>query len=397
MKATARYYSDCLDSVQGMSTLKAFNANRRQQVLIHQKGEELRRAVMSQMRLTMLENIVLQFFSGLGSAVSIAIAAYQCAFGKMGEEQLVYALFLIGACFSPMSRLIVAWHMGYRGIVASEAITQLLNTPVKLSLTPKRVQTDNRSIDEEPLGDVVFRNVSFSYNDEDGQVLHDISFTVPENTTTALVGSSGSGKSTIAQLLAGFYPVESGEITVGRTVLNAQTVTEVQDKISAVWQDCRLFYGTVEDNILIGKPNATYDEMVQAAKDASIHDFIVSLPEGYKTMIGEKGMRFSGGERQRIALARAFLRNSPLLILDEATSSLDRHNELEIQHSLHMLSRGKTCLVIAHRLATIQAADQIIILEKGRILHKGTHEQLLQSSEKYRSLMGSQAEKGESL
>lgn len=390
MRAYSQYYSDCLDSIQGISTLKAFNANKHQCEIIHVEGEKLRQAVMGQLRVTMLENIVLQFFSGLGSAFSVAVAAYQCANGLMARADLVYALFLIGACFAPMTSLINAWHMGYRGVVASYSIIELLEEPVRMSLSAPSISGTKPSIGIDLKEGISFHDVSFSYDPEEENVLNHVSFQIPFQTTTALVGASGSGKSTIAHLLAGFYPIDKGTIVIGNKPLGEETVSDIQDNISAVWQDCRLFYGTVEENILIGRPTASHEEVEKAAKDASIHDFIASLPEGYQTMIGERGMRFSGGERQRIALARAFLRDSAIVILDEATSSLDRHNEIEIQHSLQRLSSGKTCLVIAHRLATIQAADQIIIMEKGKILEKGTHKQLIHSSESYRLLMGAQ-------
>ncbi|MDO4357879.1 MAG: ABC transporter ATP-binding protein [Clostridia bacterium] len=389
MQAHSQYYSDCLDSVQGMVALKAFNANGQQKRRIHDMGERLRRAIMGQLRITMLENVVLQFFGGLGSAFSIAVAAWQCARGGMAQENLVYALFLISACFAPMSALINAWHMGYRGVVASYSIIELKNEPVRHSLALKAVS------DSPVLQDGIrLEDVSFAYNEADGDVLHRVSFTVPSRTTTALVGASGSGKSTIAQLVAGFYPVREGRVRVGETALSEDTVCAIQNQISAVWQDCHLFYGTVEENIRIGKPDATWEEIERAAREASIHDFIMALPDGYQTMLGERGMRFSGGERQRVALARAFLRNAPIVILDEATSSLDRKNELDIQQSFHRLSHGKTALVIAHRLATIQRANQIIIMDQGRILAKGTHEQLLRQSEAYRKLMGSQVIEG---
>lgn len=388
MQAHSRYYSDCLDSVQGMATLKAFNANAQQKQRIHDMGEKLRRAVMGQLRITMLENVALQFFAGLGSAFSIAVAAWQCARGGMAQENLVYALFLIGACFAPMSALINAWHMGYRGVVASYAIIDLKNEPVIHSLAPK--DTDAVCMEDS----IRFEDVSFAYNEKDGDVLRGVSFDVPSRTTTALVGASGSGKSTVAQLLAGFYPVRKGRIYVGETELSEESVSAVQNRISAVWQDCHLFYGTVEENIRIGKPDATQEEIERAAKEASIHDLIMALPDGYQTKLGERGMRFSGGERQRVALARAFLRDTPIVILDEATSSLDRKNELEIQKSFGRLSRGKTALVIAHRLATIRNADQIIIMDRGEILARGSHEELLSRSEAYRRLMGSQTSEG---
>ena len=395
MQAHSQYYSDCLDSIQGMTTLKAFNADARRRKLIHEKGEQLRKAVMSQMRITMLENVVLQFFAGLGSAFSVAVAAWECTRGNIRPETLVYVLFLIGACFSPMYNLINAWHMGYRGVVASYSISELLEETVRMSLIPVSMikNTHKKDLKE----GISFNNVSFAYNEDDGDVLSNISFRIPKGTTAALVGSSGSGKSTIVHLLAGFYPVERGSVEIDGIRLDEDSVSDIQDMISAVWQDSRLFYGTVEENILIGRPGASHEHIVKAAEKASIHDFILSLPEGYGTMMGEQGKRFSGGERQRIALARAFLRDAPIVILDEATSSLDRRNEKEIQKSLHDLRKGKTCLIIAHRLSTIQSADLIIIMEKGKAVEQGTHNELLKRSDKYKKLMGEQQKGGAAL
>ena len=392
MEAHARYYSDCLDSVQGMIVLKSFHADERQKGLIHEKGEELRKAVMGQLRITMLENVVLQLFAGLGSTVSAAAAAGQCLAGKITADELVFALFLITACFTPMLELINAWHMGYRGIVASYSIIELLEEVPRM----KQQMPEENSRKESAPPDILFDDVSFAYEKEEGDVLEHISFSVPAGTTTALVGVSGSGKTTISHLLAGFYEPDEGTVRVGDIVLTEQTSGQIQDEISAVWQDCGRFYGTVEENILVGRPEASHEDVVKAADAANIHTFITSLPEGYDTLIGERGMRFSGGERQRIALARAFLKDAPVLILDEATSSLDRAGELQIQNSLQNLSRSRTCLVIAHRIATIRSADQIIILEKGKIRAKGTHEELMHSSKQYRNLMAGQLQEGES-
>ncbi|MDY3052530.1 MAG: ATP-binding cassette domain-containing protein [Ndongobacter sp.] len=385
MRMHSEYYSDCLDSVQGMVTLKALNASGRQKKAIYAKGEQLRRSVMSQLRITMLENLVLQFFAGLGSAFSIAFAAYQCYLGSLPSTSLVYVLFLIVSCFMPMQVLIQAWHLGYRGVSASYDIIRLINVSDSyvIPLSPPAESV--------PLaGDISFENVCFAYNEADGEVLHEISFTVPQGTTTALVGPSGSGKSTIAQLLAGFYLPTSGRIRVGGVELIPSSVSEIQSQLSAVWQDCHLFFGSVEENIRFGKEDASPSELYEAAKKANIHEFICQLPDGYQTPLGESGFRFSYGERQRIALSRAFLRNTPIVLLDEATSSLDRQNEQFIQKSLAELSCNRTMLIIAHRLATIQQADQIIILEQGRIVDQGTHRELAERSAIYRQLMGDQ-------
>lgn len=393
MRMHAEYYSDCLDSIQGMSTLKAFNANARQKSIIYEKGEQLRKAVMGQLRITMLENVVLQFFAGLGSAFSIAVAAYQAVGGGISPAHLTYALFLIGACFLPMQVLIQAWHMGYRGVTGSYSIQKLLEQPVEHCLLP--IAQDRPVSVDQSSNDIIFENVSFAYQPTDGEVLHAIDFIIPDQTVTALVGPSGSGKSTIAQLLAGFYLPSQGEIRIGGVPLGQKSVSALQDQLATVWQDSHIFYGTAEDNIRIGKPDATLTEIMEAAEEANIHEFIMSLPEGYQTMLGERGLRFSGGERQRIALARAFLRNAPIVILDEATSSLDRKNEIAIQEGFARLSQGKTALVIAHRLATILKADQIIMLEAGTIKAKGTHAELMESVPDYKKLMGDQLKEGE--
>lgn len=388
MAAYADYFSDCLDSLQGMTTLKAFNSGARQREVIHQKGEQLRQAVMGQLRITTLENIVLQLFAGLGSVVSVAVAAYRAANAQIPPDALVYVLFLIGACFMPMQTLINAWHLGYRGVVAAYAIIEVLQEKTTLSLRAKKETQTSLQLKE----GIRFDNVSFAYNDTDGDVLHAVSFCIQGGTTAALVGVSGCGKSTCAQLLSGFYPVRTGRIVVGGQTLSDRTVGTVQDAIAAVWQDCRLFYGTVEENIRMGNPKASMEEIIRAAQAAGIHDFIMSLPEEYHTMIGEKGMRFSGGERQRVALARAFLRDAPIVILDEATSSLDRKNERSIEQGFARISHERTALVIAHRMATIQRADRIIMLDRGRVVSQGTHAELARTSSAYRALMGIRTE-----
>ena len=269
--------------------------------------------------------------------------------------------------------------LGKIGVIVGEVAGILEQLELERPEKSKSVPKDNS---------VTLEDVRFGYHDK--EILHGVTMELKAGTVNAIVGPSGSGKSTIAHLLAGFYPVRSGEIYVGEMKISEQTVGAIQSMISAVWQDCHIFYGTVYENILFGRPDASKDEVIAAAKKANLHDFIETLPLGYDTPLGENGMRFSGGERQRIAIARAFLKDSPILIFDEATSSLDRKNELGIQKSFDELSQAKTSLVIAHRLSTIQQADQIIIMENGNILAIGTHKELSKSSPEYKALMGDQ-------
>jgi len=405
----SKYYSDCLDGIQGVSSLKAFNANDKQIKKMKIRGEEFRTAIMNHLKITIIEGSVLELFARVGGALSVAVAAIRFSKGYIDSTIIVYLFYMAMACFNPMISLINAWHIGFQGIAASYSISEIMNSRTDFPLYGKNTlelinhlelqeylskHKDNgyciNKVDRNFDGDVSFKNVFFSYNKKDGNVLENINFTIPAGNMMALVGPSGGGKSTIAQLLAGFYPINSGTISVGKDKLTVNTVETIQNRISAVWQDSYLIFGTVYDNILIGNPEATKEDVYEAAQKANIHDFIMRLPKGYDTLIGERGMRFSGGERQRISIARAYLRNSPILIFDEATSSLDRKNELEIQNSFTELRRGKTALVIAHRLATIKNADIICILDGGKIVETGTHEQLINSSERYIKLMGDQ-------
>ena len=229
--------------------------------------------------------------------------------------------------------------------------------------------------------DISFENVCFSYDKK--PVLKNVSFTIPQGSTTAIVGPSGSGKTTICNLIARFYDVDSGTVLVGGKNVRLMTCDSLLRNISMVFQKVYLFHDSIENNIRFGNPQATAEEIIAAAKKARCHDFIMGLPDGYKTVIGEGGSTLSGGEKQRISIARAILKNAPIVILDEATASIDPENEHLIQKAISELTIGKTVIVIAHRLATIEYANQILVVDDGQIVQTGTHQQLINENGLY--------------
>lgn len=233
--------------------------------------------------------------------------------------------------------------------------------------------------------DIQFKDVTFAY--EKREILKNISFTIPENTTTAIVGPSGSGKSTICNLIARFYDVDKGSVSVGGINVKEMTCDSLLKNISMVFQKVYLFHDTVLNNIRFGKPEATFEEVVEIAKKACCHDFIMSLPNGYGTVIGDGGSTLSGGEKQRISIARAMLKNAPIVILDEATASIDPENEHAIQKAISTLVHGKTIVIIAHRLATIESADQILVVDEGKIVQRGTHKELINQKGVYKRFL----------
>ncbi len=243
------------------------------------------------------------------------------------------------------------------------------------------IDTDGRDIKLENY-DIEFKNVDFGYDSR--RVLKNVSFKIPERTSVAVIGPSGSGKTTICSLIARFYDPQSGSISVGGHNLKEFTCDSLLSNISMVFQNVYLFNDTIRANICFGKPDATEDEMIEAAKKARCHDFITALPNGYDTIVGEGGGTLSGGEKQRISIARAILKNAPIIILDEATASIDPENEHLIQQAISELTHGKTIITIAHRLATVQNADRILVVDNGEIAECGTHSELIQKDGLYK-------------
>ena len=312
------------------------------------------------------------FFQGMMYLVTLVYGGYLIAQGEMQTADLaMYALY-IGIFISPIQILVELVEMMQKGLSGFRRFLDVMETESEIR------DADNAAELTDVKGHVRYDHVSFHYNDDETPVLSDISIDIPAGKSIALVGPSGSGKTTICSLLPRFYDVTGGSITVDGKDIRGLTLKSLRSQIGMVQQDVYLFDGTIKDNIAYGKPDASDEEIIAAAKRANIHDFIMELPQQYETFVGERGARLSGGQKQRISIARVFLKNPPILILDEATSALDNESERKIQKSLEELSKNRTTITIAHRLSTIKGSDEIIVITENGIAERGTHEFLLQ-------------------
>lgn len=317
------------------------------------------------------------FFQGMMYLVTLVYGGYLIAQGEMQTADLaMYALY-IGIFISPIQILVELVEMMQKGLSGFRRFLDVMETESEIR------DADNAAELTDVKGHVRYDHVSFHYSDDETAVLSDISIDIPAGKSIALVGPSGSGKTTICSLLPRFYDVTGGSITVDGKDIRGLTLKSLRSQIGMVQQDVYLFDGTIKDNIAYGKPGATDEEIIKAAKCASIHDFIMELPDGYDTYVGERGTRLSGGQKQRISIARVFLKNPPILILDEATSALDNESERWIQKSLEELSKNRTTITIAHRLSTIRDADEIIVITEEGIAERGTHAELLEKNGLY--------------
>ena len=311
------------------------------------------------------------FFQGMMYLVTLVFGGFLIAHGRMDASDLaMYALY-IGIFISPIQILVELTEMMQKGLSGFRRFLEVVETE------PDIVDAADAKPLKNVKGNVCYEDVSFHYSDDDTPVLSHVSFEIPAGKSIALVGPSGSGKTTICSLLPRFYDVTEGRVTIDGNDVRKLTLESLRSQIGLVSQDVYLFGGSIKDNIAYGKPDATMDEIVDAAKKANIHDFIMELPDKYDTFVGERGTRLSGGQKQRISIARVFLKNPPVLILDEATSALDNESERFIQRSLEELAKDRTTITIAHRLSTIRNADEILVVADCGIAERGTHEELL--------------------
>ncbi len=314
------------------------------------------------------------FFQGMMYLVTLVYGGYLIANNEMSAADLaMYALY-IGIFISPIQILVELMEMMQKGLSGFRRFLDVMETEPEIQDAPDAVEL------KDVKGRVCYEDVSFHYSDDETTVLSHVSIEIPAGKSVALVGPSGGGKTTICSLLPRFYDVTGGRVTVDGQDIRSLTLKSLRSQIGVVQQDVYLFSGSIRDNIAYGKTDATEEEIIEAAKCANIHDFIMELPDQYDTFVGERGARLSGGQKQRISIARVFLKNPPILILDEATSALDNESERWIQHSLEELSKNRTTITIAHRLSTIKNADEIIVITENGIAERGTHETLLEKN-----------------
>ena len=381
-KKVAILNAEIESSVSGVRVTKAYNAQEKEWEKFDNVNEQFKTARKQAYR------AMGGFHAGMGAfndflyLLALVSGGLLFFYGKITAPDFTAFILYITMLLTPIRTIVSLFEQIQDGMTGFKRFCELMDTPPEYEPAT--------SVTEQLDGDISFENVQFAYKKQKdegvGDVLKGVSFTVKKGKTIALVGASGGGKTTICHLLPRFYLRDSGKICVGGVDINDVSTRVLRDSIAVVQQDVFLFSGSIRDNIMYGSPEKTEEEMILAAKRANIHEFVCSLPNGYDTEVGERGVKLSGGQKQRVSIARAFLKNPPILILDEATSALDNMTEMQIQSALVSLSQGRTTLVVAHRLSTVKNADEILVLTDGGITERGTHEELVKNGGLYAEL-----------
>ena len=357
----------------GIRVVKSFTREKHEQERFDAESGQLAEIQKCSYRYMARLGCVVRFFDGLMYVIMILVGGLFLLNGKITTADYAAYLLYDAMLIAAVKRIVEFTEQFEKGITGIERFAEIMQVEPESGYLPDEEEPAKRHTD----GKIEFKNVTFSYDGESREVLENINLTVNKGENIAVVGPSGSGKTTLCSLIARFYQLDSGEITLDGKNINDYTLPELRQSIGIVEQDVYLFSGTVIENILYGKPDATRQEVIEAAKKAGADEFIRKLPNGYDTFIGERGTMLSGGQKQRISIARAFLKNPPILILDEATSALDAESEMIIKKSLADLSKGRTTLTVAHRLTTIKNASRIIVLTENGIEQQGTHDELM--------------------
>lgn len=372
--------ADIEDSLLGVKVVKSF-ANEDVEIEKFQKGNKKFLDIKSETYSSMAGfNTITKAFDGIMYIIVVLFGGLFLVEGKMSSGDIVAFILYVQTLLTTVRRIVEFTEQFQRGMTGIERFTEIMDQDIEIFDDEDAVDLENVK------GKIEIKNVSFKYNNNNENVLNNISFTINPGQKVALVGPSGGGKTTLCNLIPRFYEVEDGEILVEGIDVRKIKLQSLRSNIGMVQQDVYLFSGTVRENILYGKPDATEQEVIDASKAAGAYDFIMNLENGFDTYVGERGVMLSGGQKQRISIARVFLKNPPILILDEATSALDNKSEFIVQESLENLAKGRSSLTIAHRLTTVQNADLILVLTEEGIIERGTHQQLMEQKGYYYNL-----------
>ncbi|WP_375135780.1 ABC transporter ATP-binding protein [Lysinibacillus fusiformis] len=379
-QALAGVQSYLHERVAGMSIIKSFTLEKHEQKLFDEANGEFLEKALDQTKWNAKSFAVVNTITDVAPLLVIAYAGYEVINGTLSVGTMVAFIAYIERLYGPLRRLVSSSTTLTQSIASMDRMFDLMDEPYEV-----KNKIDARDL-RSATGEVRFDNVSFQYEKEGVSILNNINFTINPGETVAFVGMSGGGKSTIISLIPRFYDATDGVVTIDGQDVRDVTLHSLRSQIGIVLQDNILFSDSVKENILMGKPDATDEQVIEAAKAANAHDFIMTLPNGYDTKVGERGVKLSGGQKQRVAIARVFLKNPPILILDEATSALDLESEALIQESLEDLAHERTTIIIAHRLSTITHADKILVIDHGLLIESGTHEQLMTKQGTYYDL-----------
>jgi ATP-binding cassette, subfamily B, putative efflux pump len=379
-QALAELQAHLHERVQGMPIIKSFAIEDYEQRQFDKQNRNFLTKALDHTSWNAKAFSVVNTVTDIAPIMVISYAAYEVVRGNLTIGTMVAFVGYIERLYNPLRRLVNSSTTLTQSFASMDRLFEFMDE--KYDIKDKQDAIECKNVE----GNIVFENVSFAYEQNEEPVLHNISLNIKKGETVAFVGMSGGGKSTLVSLIPRFYDVTSGRILLDGIDIRDFKVRSLRDKIGMVFQDSILFSDSVKENILLGKPNATDEEVIAAAKAANAHEFIMNLPNGYDTKVGERGVKLSGGQKQRIAIARVFLKNPPLLILDEATSALDLESEHLIQETLERLAKNRTTLIVAHRLSTITHADRIVLIENGKIVESGTHEELMNKKGSYYKL-----------